>query len=147
VSAGGLSARQEIGPVQSKALAERNGVTMKVVRNVWNLRAWKQVTRPFWSSEGRAETSPMLTDVVPTERTESSCFNLKSTLIRSRDFPYQCLTIKVSIGRGRGCQSRSQRRMLHTRWIALRPQHRFPAGVKARPSQEAGQLWRQTSPT
>ena len=100
---------------------------MKAIRDVWNLRTWTDVTRPFWSSEGRAETSPLwaprdemhegmagaaeaaaaslargheaschgagrcagllpgqvfaektLTDAVPTERTESSCFNFNA---------------------------------------------------------------------
>jgi hypothetical protein len=107
----------------SKVLAERYGVTMKAIRDVWNLRTWTDVTRPFWSSEGRAETShrdemhegmagaaeaaaaslargheaschgagrfagllpgqvfaeKTLTDAVPTERTESSCFNFNA---------------------------------------------------------------------
>jgi hypothetical protein len=107
----------------SKVLAERYGVTMKAIRDVWNLRTWTDVTRPFWSLEGRAETSPReempkgmagaaevaaaslareheaschgagrfavllpgqvfaektLTDAVPTERTESSCFNFNA---------------------------------------------------------------------
>ena len=114
----------------SKVFAERYGITMKAVRDIWNLRTWTHVTMPFWSSEGLTTTSPgdeinqdmadaagttaatlargyktservegplpagqgqqvfsknTLTDAVPTERTESSCFDTDavSGLLRS----------------------------------------------------------------
>ena len=38
----------------SKELAERFGITMKAVRDVWNLRTWTSVTRPFWTPADHA---------------------------------------------------------------------------------------------
>ena len=35
----------------SKVLAERYGITMKAVRDIWNLRTWTPVTMPLWSLE------------------------------------------------------------------------------------------------
>ena len=42
----------------SKVLAERYGITMKAVRDIWNLRTWTRVTMPLWSSEGPTMTTP-----------------------------------------------------------------------------------------
>ena len=41
----------------SKVLAERYGITMKAVRDIWNLRTWTQVTMPPWSLEGPTMTT------------------------------------------------------------------------------------------
>ena len=38
----------------SKELAERFGITMKAVRDVWNLRTWTAVTMPFWTPADQA---------------------------------------------------------------------------------------------
>ena len=41
----------------SAALASEYGITMKAVRDIWNLRTWRWETMPFWSS---ADTSAFL---------------------------------------------------------------------------------------
>ena len=53
--AGGLGAKRS---GVSKVLAERYGITMKAVRDIWNLRTWTQVTMPLRSSEGPTMTIP-----------------------------------------------------------------------------------------
>ena len=34
----------------ARKLAKEYGVTPKAVRDIWNLRTWKMVTKPFWSA-------------------------------------------------------------------------------------------------
>jgi hypothetical protein len=38
----------------SAEFAERHGISSKAVRDIWNLRTWTTVTKPFWTQEDKA---------------------------------------------------------------------------------------------
>jgi len=66
----------------SRVLADRYGISMKAVRDVWNMRTWSDVTMPFCGSQG-------------TKRCEGNGWNAGASVISSTEYCPEALFLPL----------------------------------------------------